>query len=105
MKAELKELVYKEILEHPTLSDYQISAKLNVSRPMVWRIRNKLIGAIDYELAKKVAGKFLVDFQMASDYFKLQIERLETLKTQNKTIQRNNVHSHEIETSRLPWIQ
>ena len=102
MKAELKELIYREILEHPTLSDYQLSAKLNVSRPTVWRVRNKLIGAIDYELAKKVAGKFLTDFQMASDYFKLQIERLEKLKTQSKTIQRNNMSTHEIETKEVP---
>lgn len=102
MKAELKEQVYKEILAHPSLSDYQIAEKLNISRPTVWRTRNKLIGAIDYELAKKVAGKFLTDFQMASDYFKLQIDRLENLKTKTKTIQRNNMSTHEIETKEVP---
>jgi hypothetical protein len=52
----------------------------------VWRIRCKIITAIDYELAKKVAGKFLADFQMATDYFKTQIERLENLKTREKTV-------------------
>ncbi len=40
----------------------------------MYRIRLKLISAVGYTLAQNVAGKFLVEFQMATDYFKKQIE-------------------------------
>ena len=86
MNSELKTQTYQTILDHPTWSDRQIGEHLNVSRSAVWRVRCKIISAVDYELAKKVAGKFLADFQMASDYFKTQIERLEKLKEETKTV-------------------
>lgn len=66
--------------------DRQIGEHLNLSRSSVWRVRCKIISTIDYKLAKKVAGKFLADFQMATDYFKTQIERLEQLKEQTKAV-------------------
>ena len=86
MNSELKTQAYQLMLDHPTWTDTQIGNDLNVSRSSIWRVRCKIITAIDYELAKKVAGKFLVDFQMATDYFKTQIERLEQLKIQEKTV-------------------
>jgi hypothetical protein len=73
------------MLTYPTKSDYQIAQELNLTSS-VYRARLKIITAIDYELIKKVAGKFLTEFQMASDYFKKQIERLENLKGENKTV-------------------
>lgn len=86
MNRELKTKTYQTILDHPTWTDRQIGEHLKLSRSAVWRVRCKIISAIDYELAKKVAGKFLADFQMATDYFKSQIERLEQLKKETKTV-------------------
>ena len=74
------------MLHYPTLTDEQIGDKLNVSRSSIWRIRSKSMIAIDRELSKKVAGKFLTEFQLASDYFKSQITRLEHLKQQTDEI-------------------
>lgn len=82
----LKETVYKHILTYPTKSDYQIAEDLAVSRSRVYQIRKQLFIAIDHELARNVAGKFLADFQMASDYFKTQIERLEELKDSTRLV-------------------
>lgn len=90
MNEELKRQTYDLMLEHPTWSDQEIADKLNVSRSAVWRVRNKIVVGIDYELTKKIAGKFLVDFQMASDYFTKQIERLEQLKTQEQIVYHTN---------------
>jgi len=86
VNSELKTQTYQTILDHPTWTDRQIGEHLNLSRSSVWRVSCKIISAIDYELAKKVAGKFLADFQMATDYFKTQMERLEQLKEQTKTM-------------------
>lgn len=52
----------------------------------MYRIRLKLISAVGYTLAQNVEGKFLVEFQMTTDYFKKQIEWLEELKKEEKTI-------------------
>ena len=86
MQDELKREVYNIMLTYPTKSDYTIAEEFNLTRSTVYRARMSLIHSIDYELAKKVAGKFLADFQMATDYFKKQIERLEELKIQEKTV-------------------
>lgn len=87
MKQELKVQVYKEFLERPDSTDYEIAERLNLSRSAVWRARNKVIRSIDYKLAASVAGKFLVDFQMASDYWKKQISELEDQKSKpNKVL-------------------
>ncbi|GEM_PF-3612110 len=99
MNGELKKVVYQTILTYPTKSDYEIAdhlneQKYNVNRSLVYRTRNKLVGAIEYTLAQKVAGKFLADFQMASDYFKLQIERLENLKSRKQTIFKKAPEGH-----------
>jgi len=109
VNSELKTQTYQLMLDHPTWSDRQIGDDLNISRSAVWRIRCKVITAIDYELAKKVAGKFLADFQMASDYFKTQIERLEKLKNKPKTILRETkeggTFADEIPLSTLDILQ
>jgi hypothetical protein len=93
MKKQLERAIYKHMLEFPTKTDYQIAEDLGIKRWSVWKFRQKVIGQIDYELGKKIAGKFLTEFQMAADYFKLQIERLakrkqnlETLLNQKKTV-------------------
>ena len=91
LKQVLRQEVYRHILTYPTKSDYEITEMLNeqswnISRTAVYHVRKKLLGAIEYTLAQKVAGQFLADFQMAGDYFKLQVERLEKLKDAEKTI-------------------
>lgn len=80
MKNELKQTVYRATLQWPTKSDRQIAEDVGVSRALVWKSRIKMIKAIDYTLAREVAGKFLVEFQQAADYFKMQIEELEKRK-------------------------
>ena len=81
--------VYTHILTYPTKSDYTIADELNLSRSHVWRLRKKIIGAIEYTLAQKVAGQFLLDFQMAGDYFKTQIGKLEKQKTETEGYKEN----------------
>lgn len=102
LKEEKKLQVYRTIIEHPALSDYEVADKLKgVSRSTVNLCRKQFIEKLDYELARNVAGKFLADFQQASDYFKVQIERLENLKKEKKTIQRNNVTTGKIESKKI----
>ena len=86
MNNELKKQCYTLMLKKPTWNDRQIADELNLSKSTVWRTRKSLLSTIDHELAQKIAGKFLAEFQMATDYFKLQIERLEELKLLEKTI-------------------
>ena len=99
LKEEKKLEVYRTIVEHPALSDYEVADKLKgVSRSTVNLCRKQFIEKLDYELARNVAGKFLADFQQASDYFKIQIDRLEDLKKKKKFMARNNNETKEIET-------
>lgn len=86
LREELKKKIYTIMITYPTRSDYEIGRVLHIPRSTVWTFRKSLISAIDYQLARNVAGKFLTEFQMATDYFKLQIERLENLKEKKKTI-------------------
>ncbi len=87
LKEEKKLEVYRTIVEHPALSDYEVADKLKgVSRSTVNLCRKQFIEKLDYELARNVAGKFLADFQQASDYFKIQIDRLENLKKEKKIL-------------------
>lgn len=90
MDDELKRQVYDAILQHPSWSDYQIAEELNLSRSMVYRTRCSIIKTLDYKLAQNAAGKFLTDFQMAADYFRKQIERLEELKKMEKIVYHRN---------------
>lgn len=80
MKIELKELAFHQMIKFPAKSDADIASDIGIGRSTVWRIRQKLIGKIDWELAQRIAGQFLQDYQMASDYYKLQIQELEEMK-------------------------
>jgi hypothetical protein len=86
MKAELQKAVYKDVLTYPTRTNQEHADSLGVSVSTIKRAKKKLLLALDYEIARSIAGKFLADFQQASDYFKLQIERLEELKDKEKTV-------------------
>ncbi len=93
MKNEISSVAYTEMITHPALNDEQIAAKVGLAQCTVWRLRKKLVGKIDFELAQRIAGQFLSDYQMASDYFKIQItdleeqkNKLEKLKDGTKTI-------------------
>ena len=76
----ISELVYLERLKDPTISQKQIAFKLNLTESKVSRALKKLFASHDFKLGQMVAGKFLEEFQMASDYWKLQIKDLELLK-------------------------
>lgn len=81
MKNELTSIAYTQMITYPALNDQQLADKIGLTRSTVWRLRQKLVGKIDFELAQRIAGQFLVDYQMASDYFKLQVTNLEEQKT------------------------
>ena len=83
---EIRRQCYEVMITKPSWSDYEIARNLNLSQTFVYKQRQKLLLTIDYELAKNIAGKFLVQFQMASDYFKLQISRLDELKTKKNNV-------------------
>jgi len=76
----IAEQIYKSILKYPTRSDTTLGKELNLSHTTVNKYRKKLYAGLNHHLAKDVAGKFFVHFQMASDYFMTQIEKLEILK-------------------------
>jgi len=78
--------VYNQMLTYPTKSDRAIARNLNLGHATVSRYRKKLYVRIDYELSRNISSKFLTHFQMASDYFMKQIENLEELKTQRKSV-------------------
>lgn len=93
MKKAITKVAYTEMITYPALNDEQIARKVGLNQTTVWRLRKKLVGKIDWELAQRIAGQFLADYQMASDYFKIQITNLEEqkgelnqLKTGTKTI-------------------
>jgi len=76
----IAEQIYKSILRYPTKSDVTLGKELNLSHTTVNKYRKKLYAGLNHHLAKDVAGKFFTHFQMASDYFMTQIEKLEVLK-------------------------
>ena len=80
MKPEIIQQVYLEKLKDPTITQKQIADKKNLSEATVSRAFKKLMGSHDFRLGQLLTGKFLEEFQMASDYWKLQIKLLEDLK-------------------------
>lgn len=71
------------MIKYPAKTDDKIASDIGIGRSTVWRLRQKLIGKIDWELAQRISGQFLTDFQTASDYYKLQIQELEDMKQEH----------------------
>ena len=69
-----------ERLKNPICTQKEIGAKLGLKEYTVSRALKSMMGTHDYTLRQMLAGKFLEEFQMASDYWKLQIKQLEDLK-------------------------
>ncbi len=88
MKDAIKQSVYLERLKNPIATQKELSIKLGISESMVSRAMKSMIGTHDYQLRQLLAGKFLEEFQMATDYWKLQIKQLEDLKKEsdNETV-------------------
>lgn len=78
--------IYQLMITYPTKSDRQIAIDLNLSNSTVSKYRKKLIVGINYEMARNVSAKFLTHFQMASDYFMMQIENIEKLKQKKNNV-------------------
>jgi len=72
--------IYKSILKCPIKSDTAIGKELNLSHTTIAKYRKKLYIGLNHHIAKQVAGKFFTHYQMASDYFMTQIEKVEKLK-------------------------
>jgi len=81
-----KDEIYQTILLYPSKSDYTIADETGVSAPYVWKTRQKMNKAQDYELTRNAAGLFLSEFQTCSDRLKSYISELEDYKSQEKTI-------------------
>jgi len=71
----------KSFLVHPSYTDTQIAKLVSVSYPTVQKYREEHLSKMDVEFIKMTAGRFIMEFGEASDYWKLQIEELENLKT------------------------
>ncbi len=84
---QVREDTYKYIITHPAKTDTEVSLKFGISRGFVYNLRQKFVRKLDYELAQNIAGAFLVDYQHASDYFKLQTTELEEEKIQLHNLQ------------------
>ena len=78
----IAEEIYNVILKYPTKSDIQVGKDLNLDNHTIAKYRKKLYSGLNHHLAKSVAGKFFTHFQMASDYFMTQIEKVEKLKAE-----------------------
>ena len=94
MKGEIKQLVYFERLKDPIASQKDLAIKLGLSESMVSRAIKSMMGTHDYQFRQLLAGKFLEEFQMASDYWKMQITQLENLKDSKKTIFKKAADGH-----------
>lgn len=84
MNDEQKQLVYECWLEHPTWSHRQIANKTGLSRWQVQRTIQKFLTSVDHKLGQAIASKFLVEFQKASDFWKLQMTELQDMKEHGK---------------------
>jgi len=91
MLPQLREDTYKYIITHPSKSDAEVADQFGISRTFVWKLRSKFVRKLDYELAQNIAGAFLVDYQHASDYFKLQTTELEDEKIQLRQLQKDGI--------------
>ncbi len=78
--------IYEMMITYPTKSDRAIALELNLSNTTVSKYRKKLFIGINYEMARNVSSKFMAHFQMASDYFMTQIEKLERLKSEKNNV-------------------
>jgi len=76
----VREQVYTTLITKPAWTDNKIAKEFGISRNFVFKLRHKFINTLDYSLAQNVAGAFLAEFQMSSDYFKLQITKLDEEK-------------------------
>jgi transcriptional regulator with XRE-family HTH domain len=85
VKDEIKQSVYLERLKDTISTQKDLAIKLGISESMVSRAMKSMMGTHDYQLRQLLAGKFLEEFQMASDYWKMQIKLLEDLK-KNQTM-------------------
>ena len=76
----LREDVYTTMVTKPAWSDRKIANHFNISKTFVLNLRHKFVKTLDYTLARDVASAFLAEFQLSSDYFKLQITKLDLEK-------------------------
>ena len=81
-----KKNLRKSFLIYPSYNDAQIARLVKVSEPTAQKYREEYLSKMDVEFIKMTAGRFIMEFGEASDYWKLQIDELETLKVSKKTI-------------------
>lgn len=76
-KARFKDDVMRFMVMHPSWNDSRVAAEFGVHRNTIGNIRRKFEVRVDYELAQKLAGRFLAEFTQAGDYFKGKIDEAE----------------------------
>lgn len=72
--------------QFPSYQDIQIARNLKITRKTVAKYRHEVSGQYDDAFVKIVAGKFIVAYGYASDYWNSQITELEELKNSKKII-------------------
>ena len=76
----------KLFLRHPTKSDRDIAKVSGISYTTISKYRKLYDEQVDQEFIAITAGKFISEFGKAIDYWKLQIDELEELKSRTKTV-------------------
>lgn len=86
-KDKIKE-VENALLNYPTATDAELAKRTGVVRQTISKVRAQVDMRYDIEFVKVSAGRFIKKFEETGDYWEHQIEKLEDLKTKQKTVLR-----------------
>ena len=87
MNHEIKNKISKVMLGEPFLTLKEIADRIGVDKSAVSRAVASTKKSKDYQLAAKVAGKFIQDFANTIEFWKLQITQLEQLKKTTEDVE------------------
>lgn len=85
-----KGIARKAFLQYPTKSDNDIAKLTKISQPMISKYRKEYHLDIDSEFLAITAGKFISEFGLAIEHWKILIEELEAIKSKKKTVVKQN---------------
>ena len=87
MNHEIKNKISEVMLGEPFLTLKEIADRVGVHKSTVSRAVASTKKSKDYQLAAKVAGKFIQDFANIIEFWKLQITQLEQLKKTTEDVE------------------
>lgn len=85
-----QQIVREACKKYPHKSDRAISRIIGISQPVVSKYRKENNDIINKQFVSEVAGRFILEFGDAVDYWKMQIDELEELKTGEKQVIKQN---------------